>query len=66
MTSLLDEMYNSFLNNTVPKLWIKVSYPSLKPLSPWFDDFLQRVQFIENWITNGKPKAYWLSCFFFP
>jgi len=43
MTSLLDEMYNSFLNNTVPKLWIKVSYPSLKPLSPWFDDFLQRV-----------------------
>jgi dynein heavy chain len=38
----------------------------LKPLATWFEDFEKRIEFIENWITNGKPKAYWLSCFFFP
>jgi hypothetical protein len=40
MTALLDDMYNSFLSNTVPKLWTKISYPSLKTLAAWFDDFL--------------------------
>lgn len=66
MTPILDEMYNAFLKNQIPKMWSSVSYPSLKPLGAWFEDFLLRNQFIQNWLDNGKPKAYWLSCFFFP
>jgi len=66
MTPILDEMYNSFLTNAVPLIWKGISYPSLKPLAAWFEDFQKRIEFIENWIANGKPKAYWLSCFFFP
>ena len=46
MTPILDEMYNSFLKNQIPKIWSSVAYPSLKPLGAWFEDFLQRIQFI--------------------
>ena len=46
MTPLLDEMYNAFLSNQIPQLWKSKAYPSLKPLSSWFEDFLLRINFI--------------------
>ena len=46
MSQELDEMYTSFLNNTVPNLWKKVAYSSLKPLSSWIKDLKERVLFI--------------------
>lgn len=53
-------------NNKVPDLWSKVSYPSLKPLSSWFDDMIMRVEFFRDWVESGKPMAFWVSAFFFP
>lgn len=46
MSQELEFMYNSFLTNKVPMNWQKVAYPSLKPLSSWIKDFLERVTFI--------------------
>lgn len=66
MSGSLDAMYTSMLNNMVPKLWADVAYPSLKPLSPWVSDLIQRIQFIRKWLTYGLPDAFWLSSFFFP
>lgn len=66
MTPILDEMYQSFLNNNVPQMWKSCSYPSLKPLGAWFEDFGERVAFFDYWLNEGKPKSYWISCFFFP
>jgi len=66
MSVELDKMYQSLLNNQVPLLWQKVSYPSLKSLSSWFDDLIKRVEFFNNWLNKGKPKGFWLSAFFFP
>jgi dynein heavy chain len=43
MTPILDEMYNSFLKNSIPKIWASKAYPSLKPLGSWFEDFLLRI-----------------------
>lgn len=45
MSADLDEAYYSLLNNKVPKLWEKVSYLSLKPLSSWTTDLAERVAF---------------------
>jgi len=45
---------------------MKVSYPSLKPLSSWFADLLERVIFIEDWLKQGNPKSYSLPYMFFP
>jgi dynein heavy chain len=66
MTAELDGMFQSFLNNKVPKNWEGKAYPSLKPLSSWYTDMVQRVEFFHDWISNGKPYSYWISSFFFP
>ena len=66
MSPELDAMYTAILNNQIPPNWMKVGYPSLKPLGSWFQDMLARVKFIREWLTEGKPIAYWLASFFFP
>ena len=59
-------MYLSLTNGTVPTNWEKVAYPSLKPLTAWFEDLIKRVDFLNKWLTEGSPMAYWISGFFFP
>lgn len=68
MTADLDDMYNALINNQFPGIWGKggISYPSLKPLSSWFEDLLLRVDFFKEWCENGQPIAFWISSFYFP
>jgi len=62
----LEEMHSALLYNTVPRKWQKVAYPSLKPLGPWMQDLVRRVEFLRTWLEQGAPQAFWLSAFFFP
>ncbi len=66
MSSELDRMYSSLLNNSVPELWTRVAYPSLKPLASWVTDLAQRIAFMHDWLVNGPPNSFWLAGFFFP
>lgn len=66
MDGELDSMNGAMLNNKVPENWEKVAYPSLKPLSAWFKDLIERVEFMAKWLRNGHPNTFWLSGFFFP
>lgn len=66
MSQDLDSMYFSLLNNQVPKLWVKVAYPSLKGLASWMRDLKERVAFMHDWIISGGPNAFWISGFFYP
>jgi dynein heavy chain len=66
MTEELSEMFSSLLNSSVPDMWKKVSYPSLKSLASWVADFNARVKFIYDWVKYGYQSCYWLSGFFFP
>lgn len=50
----------------VPELWMRVAYPSLKPLGSWVADYHQRIAFMRSWLTQGVPKCFWLPGFFFP
>jgi dynein heavy chain len=62
----LDAMHTSLLDNHVPAYWTEVAYPSLKPLSSWITDLVQRIDFMREWAQKGHPSSYWLAGFFFP
>jgi dynein heavy chain len=66
MSESLEKMCNSIFINQVPQAWASKAYPSLKPLSSWVIDLMQRCDFIQKWINNGIPSIYWISGFFFP
>uniref|UniRef100_A0A3P9BR68 Dynein heavy chain C-terminal domain-containing protein n=1 Tax=Maylandia zebra TaxID=106582 RepID=A0A3P9BR68_9CICH len=66
MSSALELMARSLFNNAVPDMWKAKAYPSLKPLASWVSDLLQRINFLQRWISNGIPPAFWISGFFFP
>jgi len=61
-----DEIFNSLLINRIPLSWAKFCYPSHKPLSSWFDDLLERIEFMRSWFVNGHPSSFWMSGLFFP
>ena len=66
LSAELEAMGNACFDQRVPATWTSVAYPSLKPLGPWFKDFMQRMDFMINWVEHGVPAAYWISGFFFP
>jgi len=66
MSADLEYMYFSFLNGQCPENWTKVAYPSLKPLTSWFADFLLRYDFYLQWIEALEQKSFWISGLFFP
>ncbi|KAK3247674.1 hypothetical protein CYMTET_42830 [Cymbomonas tetramitiformis] len=66
MSPDLEAVANACFNNQVPDSWAAKAYPSMKPLSSWFTDLLERVRFINEWIDLGPPACFWFSGFFFP
>ncbi|KAG2490029.1 hypothetical protein HYH03_011494 [Edaphochlamys debaryana] len=65
MSAELDAVGRALFDGKVPALWLKKSFPSLKPLGSYIKEVLERVAFFQGWVDNGAPTVYWISGFFF-
>eukprot|EP00964_Phaeocystis_antarctica_P076980 scaffold47683_cov66-Phaeocystis_antarctica.AAC.1 len=65
MNADLEALGQALLQGARPALWMKRSYPSLKPLGAYVSDLLTRLAFFTGWLENGAPQDFWLPGFFF-
>ncbi|CAD8170768.1 unnamed protein product [Paramecium pentaurelia] len=65
MSDQLEKITQSFLIGAVPEQWKKYSYPSLKPLASYLQDFFRRIRYFQNWLDKQIPYVHWISGFFF-
>jgi dynein heavy chain len=65
MSAELEAMGTSLFFGTRPAMWMKRSYPSLKPLSGYVNDLMERLKFFNTWLQDKRPNVYWVSGFFF-
>ena len=65
MNAELTLLFENIFDNKIPDLWLKNSYPSLKPLGSYVVDMIKRLTFINKWISEGAPENFWISGFYF-
>eukprot|EP01062_Namystynia_karyoxenos_P078362 TRINITY_DN805_c0_g2_i2.p1 TRINITY_DN805_c0_g2~~TRINITY_DN805_c0_g2_i2.p1 ORF type:complete len:4436 (+),score=1940.78 TRINITY_DN805_c0_g2_i2:809-13309(+) len=66
MSAELDGVFTAMFDSKIPALWMKKSYPSLKPLGAYIDDLRRRIQMLSDWMDSGPPPVFWIPGFFFP
>jgi len=65
MSSELDALGRALFDGKIPAMWLRRSFPSLKPLGSYVKEVLERVSFFSDWLTRGPPDVFWISGFFF-
>merc|ERR1711881_805697 len=65
MSAELEVAFNQMFNCATPDMWIKKSYPSLKPLGSFVNDLVERLKFFQNWVDTKIPVNFWFSGIYF-
>jgi len=65
MSEEMEEAMIFMLDGKIPGLFLKTSFPSLKPLGSYIIDLKDRLAFFEKWVEEGIPAVYWINLFFF-
>lgn len=61
----LEAALKTILDGKVPAMWLKKSYPSLKPLGGYIKDLKERLEFFQHWLDTQIPEYFWINKFYF-
>ncbi|CAM6076097.1 unnamed protein product [Sphagnum tenellum] len=64
MSSDIETLAKNMFTSKMPVLWAPVSYPTMKPLSSYFNDLMDRLNMLQSWMDNG-PTPIDTICFEF-
>lgn len=65
LSAQLEDALKSLKDGATPKMWLAVSYPSLKTLGGYIKDLVERLSWFNDWVANGIPPVLWITRFFF-
>jgi len=65
LSSDLETALGSLENGQVPAMWLKKSFPSLKPLGSYIKDLMERLNWFQHWLETGLPSILFITRFFF-
>lgn len=52
LSTELEAALNSLQDGQVPAMWLKKSFPSLKPLGSYIKDLMARLDWFQNWVDT--------------
>ena len=65
MTNEIESMLQSVYDNKTPEKINKVSYSSMMLFSFRVNDYIKKMEFLQNWIDKGIPTTFWISAIYF-
>uniref|UniRef100_A0A8D8Y8J0 Dynein heavy chain 8, axonemal n=1 Tax=Cacopsylla melanoneura TaxID=428564 RepID=A0A8D8Y8J0_9HEMI len=65
MNEALKDAMDKISDAQVPNAWKKPSWMS-SSLGFWFSELIERNTQLETWVTEGRPKQFWMTGFFNP
>jgi len=68
MSERMEELQLSLLKDAVPASWLRVAYPTMRPLKLWLADLAARYSQLLEWTNNPEviPVVTWISGLFNP
>eukprot|EP00611_Tribonema_gayanum_P021674 TRINITY_DN4214_c0_g1_i1.p1 TRINITY_DN4214_c0_g1~~TRINITY_DN4214_c0_g1_i1.p1 ORF type:complete len:1693 (-),score=702.71 TRINITY_DN4214_c0_g1_i1:70-5124(-) len=63
MSDAMERLMDALYLDKVPAAWMKMAWPSLRPLSSWLTDLTARLAQLDEWQANPAdiPRVTWLS-----
>jgi dynein heavy chain len=65
LSASLEGAANDLFLGRVPEVWKGRSFASRKSLASYFQELLDRIKMLDDWIDHGAPPIFWISGFFF-
>ncbi|KAM4740016.1 dynein axonemal heavy chain 8-like [Anableps anableps] len=65
MSDNLRDALDNIFDARVPSLWKNISWES-STLGFWFTELIERNKQFDNWVSEGRPKTFWMTGFFNP
>jgi dynein heavy chain, axonemal len=66
MSLELEDVASDLLMGKVPQKWKQFSYPSAKNLAGYTENLIQRLNYMNKWISEGIPEIFWFPGLFYP